>query len=246
MTSSQLLTTILTDNSVTDGETTYHLHSHVDPEEGRFIQRVIEHVRPATCLELGMAYGISTLFICEALERLNTPARHIVVDPFQHDDWHGIGLRHVRECGYDRFVEFHEDRSEYVLPRLAAEGRTIDVALVDGWHTFDQALVEFYYINRILRVGGIVIFDDADWPGIERVLRHALTYPAYEVFEPKAAGRRSLLGAMRRRLAMRPAMARWMHPTLRDRSWDLGLGPTLVALTKVAPDQRPNGWHQDF
>jgi hypothetical protein len=60
-----------------------------------------------------LAYGISTLFILEALAQLPGTRRHIVIDPLQQARFKRIGLRHVREAGYEHLIEFWEDRSGY-------------------------------------------------------------------------------------------------------------------------------------
>jgi len=238
---------ILDTRSVSDGQTVYPLgHYHMDAGEGALLQAAIQQAQPKVSLEVGMAYGLSTLFICEALASLRSDATHIVIDPFQHQDWHGIGLRNAREAGYERMLKFYEERSEFVLPRLLAEGVRLDFALIDGWHTFDQALVEFYYISRMLRVGGIVAFDDADWPSLSRLLRYIVEYPSYEVFKSKPKWKPSMLGRMRRRVVAIPQVAKLVHPTVRQRAWDLGIFDTCVAVRKISEDNRPITWFPDF
>lgn len=241
-----LLRAILDNRSVTDGETTYQLNSNMDEREGALLQEAIRAVRPVQTLEVGMAYGISTLFICEALAELPFPASHVAIDPFQGSNWHGIGLRNVTEAGYGDMVRHYEERSEFVLPRLLTDGFKIQMALIDGWHTFDQALVEFYYINRMLSPGGIVLFDDTDWPSVNRVIRYVLTYPSYEVFGASRHTHTSLLGMARRGFARMPGLSQFTHPNFKDRSWDLGIADTCVALRKTGADTRDDTWFKDF
>jgi predicted O-methyltransferase YrrM len=251
-----VLESILSTATVTDGGSVLTLNhpdfpafpANVDPAEGAFLQELIAEVRPRTTLEIGMAYGVSTLFICEALEQLQPDARHIVMDPHQRSLWRGIGLQNVERAGFGRFLEFHEDRSELVLPKLVERGTTLDFAFIDGWHTFDQVMVEFYYINRMLRVGGIVAFDDADRLTVNRAVRQALNYPAYEAVPRKAhlAGSRSLMGRARRFVAGVPVARRVLRADLLDRDWDLGISGSCVALRKIAEDDRSSNWYADF
>jgi predicted O-methyltransferase YrrM len=250
-----VLEQIVTSDTVTDGTSVLPLRHPavpnlpvaVDPKEGSFLAHIIDTVQPRVSLEIGMAYGVSTLYLCEALSRMPHPVRHIVMDPFQTPQWRGIGLRNVRAAGYDHMVEFHENRSEFVLPRLLADGTEVDFAFVDGWHTFDQVMVEFYYLNRMLRVGGVMAFDDAERRGINRVIRHALSYQAYEVFEPER-GRSdavSLGGRLRRKLRGVPSASRIIRRDILDRDWDLGIHSTCVAIRKVAEDRRGSGWEEE-
>jgi predicted O-methyltransferase YrrM len=233
--------------AVRHGDGWIPLHSHFALEDGLFLREVIEATRATRSLEVGMAYGISTLFMCEALTRVGPAPAHVAIDPFQHADWNGIGLANAARAGFGGFVEFHEERSELVLPALLKENRQFDVALIDGWHSFDQALVEFYYISRMLRVGGIVVFDDADWPGIQKLMRYLITLPCYEVYDRR---RRSLptsfLGKVRRRIGDSAFGRRVLHPSFRHPAWEFGIHHRCVALQKVAEDTRDMRWFEDF
>ena len=40
-----------------------------------------------------------------------TPS-HLAIDPFQHRDWRGIGLKNVARAGFGHFVELIESPSE--------------------------------------------------------------------------------------------------------------------------------------
>jgi hypothetical protein len=171
-----------------------------------------------------------------------------VLDPYQHGKWRGIGLSNLRDAGFESLVEFHEEPSELFLPKLVASGRRIDLAFVDGLHRFDQACVEFYYINRLLRAGGVVLFDDAARRPVNRVVRHALAYPAYEVYgsTQDAPTGRSVAGSVRVRLAQLPAIRRLIRADVLERDWDLGILGRCVGLRKVAEDERPTHWDTEF
>jgi predicted O-methyltransferase YrrM len=135
-----------------------------------------------------------------------------------------------------------------VLPRLLEEHVTIDFAFVDGWHTFDQVMMEFYFLNRLLRIGGVIAFDDANRRAINRVVRHALTYPAYRVYATEAveSTRPTVLGRSRRALTRVPAISGILRPDFLRKDWDLGILGTCVAIRKVADDKRSSGWDRAF
>jgi predicted O-methyltransferase YrrM len=251
-----LLERILTDQSVSDGMISYPLRHPdfpdlpvaIDAAEGAMLQRLVATIKPRTSLEIGCAYGVSTLFICDALAALPHIAQHIVLDPFQTTQWCGIGLKNVQDAGFGALIDFRERCSELELPSLAREGVILDFAFVDGWHTFDQVMVEFYYLNRMLRVGGVIVFDDADRRSVNRVVRHALTYPAYTVMEAERteAPRYSTLGRARRTLGKVPAISQIVRPEILNRDWDLGIFGSCVAIQKIAEDKRSSGWDAAF
>jgi predicted O-methyltransferase YrrM len=258
-----VLADILTSQQVSDGTTSFPLRHPdfpdlpvaVDPAEGAWLQTIVADLEPVRSLEIGCAYGVSSLYICEALARTSASAtasarqaQHIVIDPFQSTQWRGIGIKNIHDAGFGSLVDFREERSEIVLPRLLDEGVAFDFAFVDGWHTFDQVLVEFYYINRLLRVGGVIAFDDANRRSINRVVRHALTYPAYRVYgtEHEEATRPTVLGRSRRALTRVPAISGILRPDFLQKDWDLGILGTCVAIQKVADDRRSSGWDRSF
>ncbi len=252
-----VLQRILTTRTVSDGSATFNLNhpetpgrdAHLREDEGVFLQEIIGHLRPSTTLEVGMAYAISTLYICEALnQHATTRPVHYALDPFQSTLWRGIGQRHIREAGFESIVRVIEDRSEFALPRLLNSGVRLDFALIDGWHTFDQVLVEFYYINRMLKVGGVVAFDDATRRSINRVIRYAIQYDAYRVYGgQKVDGAVTWKGRLRRRLANIAIVRHLMRPDVLAPDWELGICGTCIALQKARDnDTRGSGWYRDF
>jgi predicted O-methyltransferase YrrM len=158
------------------------IHSHIPPEEGEAIQRLIKEIRPSVSIEVGLAFGISALYICDALSECGAN-KHIIIDPNQNDSnqWKGIGLDNIIRAGHGGLIEFHENPSYIALPKLLGDGRRAQFAFIDGWHTFDYTLVDFFYIDLILDVGGVVVFDDANFPGVRKVIRYVLTNRDYSV-----------------------------------------------------------------
>jgi predicted O-methyltransferase YrrM len=247
---------ILQTQTVSDGTETLPLRHvdfpalpvHMDAREGAFLTYLIELVKPSISLEIGMAFGVSTLFICDALSRLGGQRRHIVSDPHQSTQWRSIGLRNVQAAGFAHLIDFREERSEYLLPKLAESGTSLDFALVDGWHTFDQVMLEFYYIDRMLRPGGVVAFDDADRPSVSRAIRYALQIPGYEVVQrPEGStSRTTWAGTIRRSLRRLPHASSIFRADFLARDWDIGIGDTCVAIRKTQPFERSSGWYCHF
>ncbi len=147
--------------------------------EGEDLYALIRRERPATTLEVGMAFGLSTLFICQALAE-GGGRRHIVMDPYQSRDYHALGLHHLRQAGLEHLVEFYEESSHRVLPRLEAAGTQVDFAFIDGVHLFDYTLVEFFYLDKMLRSGGLMVFDDLQLAAVRKVVRYAVTNRGYQ------------------------------------------------------------------
>jgi predicted O-methyltransferase YrrM len=156
-----------------NGRGKVRVHSAISQSKGRFLQEIVRKLDPTVSLEVGLAYGISALFICDALN-IRKGTQHIAIDPNQHegpwgDPWDGIGIANLRRAGFGEIVRLIEAPSYRALAELERTGQRIDFAFVDGWHTFDFALVDLFFIDRILNVGGVLVFDDAEWQAIKKV-----------------------------------------------------------------------------
>jgi predicted O-methyltransferase YrrM len=157
--------------------------SYIDESCGNLLQNIIRKKRPQVGVEVGLAFGISTLYILEAFKEVGAQ-KLIGMDPAQQDDyWRGGGLRNIETAGYADLYEFHENTSQQVLPELVKKEQRIDFAFIDGWHTFDHTLIDFFYIDQMLNVGGVVVFDDVGYPAIRRVCDFVLTNRDYEILD---------------------------------------------------------------
>ena len=152
--------------------------------EGEALRACVRRERASRTLEIGLGYGIAALFVCEAL-LLNgaADARHVTLDPYQEERFGGIGPRLLEEAGVSHLVELHREESQLALPRLVAEGRSFDLAVVDANHRFDGVFVDLVYLGRLLRPGGIVFVDDYQLPGVARASAFFLTNLGWTVEE---------------------------------------------------------------
>ena len=169
----------------------------VSEEEGRLLQELVQQLKPKVSLEVGLACGVSAMFICDGLEQAGG-GRHIVIDPNQEGDfsnrgWGRIGLLNLERAGHGDKIEFFNQPSHRALPQIEAQGRRIQFAFIDGWHTFDYVLVDFFYIDKMLDVGGVVVFDDVNWPAIRDVCRFVAKNCSYRVL--RCAGPSGVAGA---------------------------------------------------
>jgi hypothetical protein len=119
---------------------------------GNRIIAELESLDSPHVLETGA--GASTLlFLCLEPRALTSiaPDDSLRTRIFEEAKSRGIGTDTLR---------FFCDRSEVVLPRLAEEHETIDAGLIDGNHGWPAVFVDFCYMNRMLRDGGVLFVDD--------------------------------------------------------------------------------------
>jgi predicted O-methyltransferase YrrM len=155
--------------------------------ECEMIYRAVEVAQASRAIEVGMAYGVSSLCILDALSRTSPGAdssalpRMIAIDPAQLTDYQGAGVHLLRRAGLDSFFRLVPQPSAVALPELLRNGERARFAFIDGWHTFDHTLVDFFYIDQMLETGGIVVLDDVSYPAINAVVRFILTNRDYEL-----------------------------------------------------------------
>ncbi len=150
-------------------------------DECELVYETIAATGATKAIEVGMAIGVSTLCIADALRRNGTNARLVTIDSHQTIGWHRAGIHLVARAGYDSMVRVIEEPSQLALPRLVKDGERFDFAFIDGWHTFDHTLIDFFFIDMMLEKGGCVVFDDAGYPAIDSVIRFILANRDYEL-----------------------------------------------------------------
>jgi predicted O-methyltransferase YrrM len=132
------------------------------PRRGRMLGDLCRADGVKATLEIGMAWGLSTLYILEALADAHPDAScHVVMDPYEGERFHDGGLGAVRDAGAEQMLEFYREPSEIVLPRLLERGRQFDLVFIDGDHRFDGVFVDAVLANKLLKPGAVMVLDDA-------------------------------------------------------------------------------------
>jgi predicted O-methyltransferase YrrM len=156
------------------------LHSAVLPSYGRALYDQVRISKPTLVLEVGMAYGLSSLAILAALQDNDGEGRLISVDPVQTTDWEGIGLAAVERAGFSGRHQLVEDFDFNALPSLLADGTRVQFAYLDGWHTFDYTALDIFYADKMLDAGGIMVLNDCGWKAVNKSIGYLKTHRRYE------------------------------------------------------------------
>ena len=154
--------------------------SCIAPEFAAALYRLVRREQPRSVLEIGLAHGASALAILTALEE-NGVGRLISIDPHQSGDggWRGAGVANIKAAGLAHRHQLIEEPDFLALPDLVRADTRVQLVYIDGWHTFDYALLDFFYADKLLDVGGLVGFNDCFYPSIERVLRFVTRHRRY-------------------------------------------------------------------
>ena len=143
----------------------------IECDQGEALRELAVAEGAERTIEVGFALGMSALFLCQAV--VPRGGRHVAIDPFQWSSWGGAGLRALEDAGVSAHVELIEEESQLALPRLVSEGRNFDLAFIDGDHRFESALLDLYFMTRLLRPGGLIVMDDMWMPSIRTAVAYA-------------------------------------------------------------------------
>lgn len=166
----------------------------------RFIQQTMRDRKPLRTLEIGLAFGASTLVFCSEHHRLEHDAarQHTALDPYQpYPMLDEAGVYAVERAGLAGFLDYRPEFSEFVLPRLLAAGERYDFIYIDGSHLFENVLLDAFYSARLLNDGAWMALDDSSDPHIAKVndfIRSNLGNALREVARGARASVASLFG----------------------------------------------------
>jgi predicted O-methyltransferase YrrM len=224
----------------------YPLRGNIDLEEGRFLHKLIlEDETIFHTLEVGCGHGISSLFICDALKG-KPKKEHYIIDPNQDSNYCGIGILNLERAGVS-FFNFIQEPSEFALPELAKKlPRYFDLVFIDGLHSFDQVLLDFYYANLLLKTGGYIVLDDCSFYSISKVLAYVLGYPAYQFHSQviETSPKKRALGFV---LNSIPELIKKYFFPLKLYNFSNRLRfSSMVAIRKILEDERNDQWCTDF
>lgn len=151
-------------------------------EDAAWIRELALREDVGSTLEVGLGLGMGSLVLAEAVLRGSSDApAHVTLDPFATTRLEGAGLRTLRDSGAERVVEFVPAPSLAVLPRLVLEGRSFDLAFIDGDHHFDGAFIDLFYCARVVRPGGVVVVDDMWQPSVRTAVAFYVENRGWEI-----------------------------------------------------------------
>jgi len=186
--------------------------------------QLIPKIRPARILEVGCYEGASACYLINTLARDQSIEIHCVdswVGGAEHRS-EGVDMqavesrfRHNTQVAIDNSpfnveLVIHKGYSDRCLARLVSEGKSdyFDFVYIDGSHQAPDVLCDAVLGFKLLKVGGVLAFDDYLWadasptskdplrcpkPAIDAFVNinfrklHILTAPLYQFFVQKLA-----------------------------------------------------------
>lgn len=124
-------------------------------------------------LEIGS--GASSVVFCAA------GAEHVAISPAAAE--HERIEEYCETLGLDTApLSFVAGFSDEVLPALDGADE-LDLAFIDGSHSFPHPIVDWHYVSRRLRVGGLLLLDDIPIPAVAAAFTHMRDDAGWELVE---------------------------------------------------------------
>lgn len=138
-------------------------------EYGPLFSSLITFNRLRTCIEIGVARGTTTAYLCEAVR--NTGGH---VYGFDAWDKHGTNLQfeqigskeivenYLKEKGFNKFtlIKINSRKCEEFAKILKSYTPTIDFAFIDGDHSYEGIKNDFMVVYPLLAENGMIAFHD--------------------------------------------------------------------------------------
>lgn len=127
---------------------------------------IIEH-QAKNILELGFRHGVSTCYMAHALEALG-PEGHITTIDLDSARQAEPNIEQLLEAvGQRHRVTIHYEPTSYtwrMMKILEADSTPrFDLCFLDGAHSWFVDGFAFFLVDKLLKPGGWIIFDDLDW-----------------------------------------------------------------------------------
>lgn len=138
---------------------------HMSLEQGQRITRFVQEHQLRDILELGFDHGVSTCYLAAAAAPLGGHVTTIDLERARNREPNIEQLLH--RAGHRDHVTIHFERKSYLwrLMRLLEDDTLprFDLCYLDGAHNWYTDGLAFFLVDRLLRPGGWIIFDDLDW-----------------------------------------------------------------------------------
>jgi predicted O-methyltransferase YrrM len=143
----------------------------VSRETGRFLSVMVHMMQANRILEIGTAYGYSTLWMALA----QPPVGQIwTIDPDSTRT--SVARSYFQRAGEDDHITiFNQDALE-LLENF--QQRNLDIVFIDADHTHYREYLEL--IVPILKLSGIVVIDNCLYAGAEEFNRYFLSHPSLD------------------------------------------------------------------
>jgi hypothetical protein len=169
-----------------------NLTSESKPVGAYFLYSLIKENHFTKVLQIGARNGIESLYIDEALRNsvsdvsdVSKPKFDIIMDEeYWNHNFEKYAFRKLKTKNKTWF----KDEACIKLPQLLEGGMKYDMIVFKGDFLFDDALIEIFYSDKLLEVGGILYIRVDKFESLDKLVKYIDTnYKHFQMF-PKNFG----------------------------------------------------------
>lgn len=214
----------------------------VSKPEALTIYSLVRTLKAKNTLEIGFCCGGSTLAFLKAHED-SSSGMHYAIDPYQTSYASGQGLFNVRYAGLAQGFQLFESTIATAHPHLP----NVQCAFIDSSHLFDLTLFDFILVDKLLDVGGILIFHDAWMAAMQKLIRYILANRSYELLTLRQdSSRKAKIVRRWSYMVNKSKLARYLLAPEILTPWVCFEASNIVLVQKIANDERPWKFHCKF
>ena len=145
---------------------------YIEPERAEILFNFILENQPENCLELGFAHGVSSCFIAAALDEVGN-GHLTTVDLIHAMKWQKPSIEQLlSNTGLENWVTIVRENTTYnwflmkMIERQSSENLCkpiYDFCFIDGPKNWTIDSSAFFLVDKLLREGGWILFDDYGW-----------------------------------------------------------------------------------
>jgi len=174
------------------GRDTYGWYADGDSSLCRALWCVVLHTRPEVVIETGVAHGVTSRIVLEALGQNDLGHVWSIDLPFPFDHrLHGETGIVVTDACRTRW-SYLEGASKQRLPRLIAEVGHVEIFVHDSLHTAANTAFEMEQAASAMPPGGVMLVDDID--SHMGFAAFAERHPRYQTIICPSADRNGMFG----------------------------------------------------
>jgi predicted O-methyltransferase YrrM len=143
----------------------------LEPERAKLLYDFVRQEQPQNVLELGFAHGTSTCYIAAALDENRSGSITSVDNHSARDRSPSIDelLARTKLSNYVECVYANRSYTWELMKTIERQTRDgqcqplYDFCFIDGAHSWEVDGLAFLLVEKLLKPGGWVLFDDVDW-----------------------------------------------------------------------------------
>lgn len=152
----------------------YFTRKHAKPPRlAHILYRMVQHHQYNTCIEMGTSLGFTSMCITRGL-----PQTGILHTLEGAPEIAALAQKHFRQTGTSPQIKQHIGNFNQTLPTLLGNINKVDLAFVDGNHTYDATIQYFNNLLPHMHNDSVLVFDDIYWsPGMTRAWEEIKQHP---------------------------------------------------------------------